>query len=112
MPQDERLLVVPLRSNAHTLLNGAPVAAMRRRLKYASLLFDDILLESGVLRVWAGPHGSSSMVGPPSAENADRFQTAHERRAAVDGGFQVAMAEESTGAPARVVVAHTSRGRS
>jgi len=81
---------------------------MRRRLKYVSLLFDGILLESGVLRVWAGPHGSSSMVGPPSAEDADRFQTAHERRAAVGAGFQLAMAEEGTGAPAKVVVASTA----
>lgn len=52
---DESVLVVPLRSNAHTLLTGGPVAAMRRRLKHASLLFDALYLDSGIVRADEAP---------------------------------------------------------
>ena len=44
VPQNESVLVVPLRSNASTLLAGAPIAAMRRRLKFASLFYDRLFL--------------------------------------------------------------------
>jgi hypothetical protein len=55
MADAESALLVPLRSNAHTLLAGAPVAAMRRRLKWASILFDRVYLEAGILHAQAGP---------------------------------------------------------
>jgi hypothetical protein len=96
MPQDRRLLVVPLRSNAHTLLNGGPVAAVRRRLKYASVLFDGILLEAGVLRVFAGPHGSSSFISPPDEDEPPRWQTPGQRAAATRDGFRLVVADEAT----------------
>jgi hypothetical protein len=67
--------VVPLRSNARTLVAGGAVAAMRERLKYASLFYDSLLLESGIFRVQAGPTGSSSFIVPPAAEDPPRWQT-------------------------------------
>jgi hypothetical protein len=66
MPDNGSLLVVPLRANAHTLVSGAAIAALRRRLKFASLVFDRVLLETGILRVHAGPHGASSFISPPT----------------------------------------------
>jgi hypothetical protein len=57
VPEEESILVVPLRSNASTLLTGAPVVSVRRRLKFASLFYDRLFIESGVLRLQAGPDG-------------------------------------------------------
>jgi hypothetical protein len=83
--------VVPLRSNARTLVAGGSVAAMRKRLKYASLFYDSLLLESGIFRVQAGPTGSSSFIVPPTAEDPPRWQTVAERRAATGATFVVAV---------------------
>ena len=55
---------MPLRSNAKALVAGAPVAALRRRLKYASVFQDQLFLESGVLQIEAG-EGGSSIFAPP-----------------------------------------------
>jgi integrase len=57
VPENESVIVVPLQSNASALLAGAPVAALRRRLKFASLFLDRLLLETGIFRVHAGPSG-------------------------------------------------------
>jgi hypothetical protein len=65
MLDGESILVVPLRSNASTTLAGAPIAAMRRRLKFASLIYDRLYIESGVFRMQAGPGGSFSTVEYP-----------------------------------------------
>ena len=59
MPDNGSVLYVPLRSNAKTLITGQPIAALRRRLKYASVFQDQLFLESGVLRMEAGEGGSS-----------------------------------------------------
>ena len=69
MPADGSVLVVPLRSNAHTLLAGAPIAAMRRRLKFASMVYDRLLLETGIFRVHAGPDGYSSFIVLPTEDD-------------------------------------------
>jgi hypothetical protein len=37
VPDTKSALHVPLRSNAKSLVTGAPIAALRRRLKYASV---------------------------------------------------------------------------
>jgi hypothetical protein len=67
-PSEEQMtsqtLVFPLRSNAHSLVRGAPVASVRRKLKTASLLYENVILESGVLSErliirWAWPGGGS-----------------------------------------------------
>jgi hypothetical protein len=91
VPQNESVLVVPLRSNASTLLTGAPIAAMRRRLKFASLFYDRIFLETGILRVHAGPDGSSSFIVPPTEDNPPRWQTPAERRAGTGVTFAIAV---------------------
>jgi hypothetical protein len=93
---DESVLVVPLRSNAHTLVAGAPIAAMRRRLKFASLFYDRLFLETGILRVQAGPTGSSSFIVPPSGEDPPRWQTPAERHAATGVRFAIAITADNT----------------
>jgi hypothetical protein len=106
VPESESLLVVPLRSNASTLLAGAPIAAMRRRLKFASLFYDRLLLETGIFRVNAGPHGSSSFIVPPTEDDPPRWQTPAERRAGTDVTFVVAVSPEGRpDATPRTVVA-------
>lgn len=57
-------LYVPLRGNAHTLVAGAPGNAFRRRLKVASLLFDDVVLDEGNWIGMSGPRGAIEMRGP------------------------------------------------
>lgn len=97
-------MVVPLRSNAHTLMTPA-IAAIRRRLKFASLFYDHLLLESGILRVQAGPTGSSSFLVPPSDEDPPRWQTAAERHAASGARFVIAITPDNApGATPRPVV--------
>lgn len=86
------VLVVTLRANAHGLLAGAPVGAIRRRLKQASLLYDRVLLEAGTLRVDAGPGGSASFWSLP---RDSAWQTAMERRRATDAPFTVSVAAGS-----------------
>ncbi len=80
------MLVVPLRANASTLLAstllaGAPIAALRRRLKFASLFYDRLLLETGIFRAHAGPTGSSTFIVPPTEQDPPRWQTPAERHA-------------------------------
>lgn len=106
MPADGSVLVVPVRSNAHTLLAGAPIAAMRRRLKFASLFYDRLLLETGILRVHAGPHGSSSFIVPPTDDDPPRWQTPAERRAGTGATFVVAVSPDGRpDAPPQTAVA-------
>jgi hypothetical protein len=88
---DSSVLFVPLRSNAAQLVAGAPVAAIRRKLKYASLVYDELWLENGTIRIQAGQGGSSTF---DTGEEA--FQTVAERRAGMKGGFQLAVGLEST----------------
>lgn len=92
--QNESVLVVPLRSNASTLLAGAPVAALRRRLKFASLFFDRLLLETGIYRVNAGPRGASSFIVPPTEGDPPRWQTPAERHERTGVKFAVALSKD------------------
>jgi hypothetical protein len=89
VPDDDSVLVVPLRANAHSLLAGAPVAALRRRLKFASLLYDRLFLETGIYTASAGPNGSSGFVDPPTATHPARWQSPAERRAGTGNSFMV-----------------------
>src|SRR5215472_12709384 len=66
VPYTESALYVPLRSNANSLVTGTPIAALRRRLKYASVFHDTLILESGILRRHADAGGSFSSVDPPT----------------------------------------------
>src|SRR6266508_4574153 len=49
----------PLRSNAKSLVAGAPAQSVVARLKLASLLYDRVLVEDGEYRIQGGPGGSS-----------------------------------------------------
>lgn len=95
MADDESVLVVPLRSNAHTLMSGVPIRAMRRRLKFASLFYDRLFLESGILRVQAGPTASSSFIVPPTSDDPPRWQTPAERHAATGVPFAIAITPDN-----------------
>jgi hypothetical protein len=92
--QNESCLVVPLRSNASTLVAGAPVAALRRRLKFASLFFERVFLETGIYRVSAGPAGASSFIVPPDGDDPPRWQTAADRHARTGRKFTVAFSKD------------------
>jgi hypothetical protein len=96
MPDDRSALLVPLRSNASSLLTGTPVAAIRRRLKFASLFFDHIYLEWGVYRTQAGPHGHFGVIEEPRPENPPRWQTPGERGANQRASFTVGFGREDT----------------
>ncbi len=77
MTNEHSVLFVPVMSNAHTLLTGAPVAALRNRLKFASIFFDRIALQAGILKRWAGPGGGARSVDV--IEEAPRWQTPSQR---------------------------------
>jgi hypothetical protein len=96
VPDDVSALYVPLRSNAKTLMTGGPIAAMRRRLKYASVFHDRVLLESGFLRMHAGAGGSFNVVLHPAAGEPVRWQTPRERHLAQQTPFQLAVGREIT----------------
>lgn len=85
MGDEQRVLYVPLRSNAHSLLAGAPVAKIRGRLKQASIMFDSIYLESGTLSITAGPSGSMTM--PIPVDGQPQFQTPRQRHLAAGQRF-------------------------
>jgi hypothetical protein len=104
VPEDESILYVPLRSNAKALVTGAPVAALRRRLKYASVFQDQLFLESGVLQMEAGEGGSSIFAVPVTADRPARWQTPRQRQLAQQSSFQISMGREITpGVPAEVM---------
>jgi len=88
---------VPLRSNAKTLVSGQPIAALRRRLKYASVFHDQLCLESGVLRMHAGEGGSWSVVEPATVDHPARWQTPRQRQLAhQQSPFQISIGKETT----------------
>jgi hypothetical protein len=89
MLSDTHDLWVPLRSNAHSLVAGAPVAAMRRRLKQAAVSYDHVLLEGGGLGITAGPDGWIEAPLPPEATNA--FQTARQRHISPGQRFHLSL---------------------
>lgn len=62
---------------------------MRRRLKLASLIFDEVLLEAGMLRVSAGPTGASSFISHAGDIDSLRWQTPRERSVAMQSRFNV-----------------------
>ena len=99
----EPALLIPLRSNGSSLLNGQPVESVRRRLKYATLSYERVLLEAGIYRLQAGPGGSWSVLQPPQYETEPRWQTAAHRHAAKATSFGLDMGRELTpGVPAPV----------
>ena len=96
MADPESALLVPLSSNAHALVDGGPgdnIEAVRRRLKFAAITFDKVMLEVGVMDVHAGTGGSTvDRHGDPDAE----FQTEAERTTMEAGGFVMSIGAETT----------------
>lgn len=104
-PSDPSAILFPVRSNARSLVAGASVATVRRRLKLASLLHDVVLLELGHVSVQAGPSGGSSFWHEASSSDDVRWQTATERSAAKKAPFVFLVGvEESLGVPASRMV--------
>ncbi|MFL6118202.1 hypothetical protein [Actinophytocola sp.] len=74
---------------------------MRRRLKLASLIFDEVLLEAGMLRVSAGPGGASRFTSYSENLDSVRWQTPKERSVAMQSRFSVSIGDEDIpGVPA------------
>ncbi len=88
---DLRHLVVPLRSNAHSLIAGPAAVAMRKRLKFASLVFDRVMLEQGRLTIHLGPHGAMEMPYPQEAD--ERLQSPRQRHLKTGERLQVFFTE-------------------
>jgi hypothetical protein len=96
VPDAESALYVPLRSNAKSLVTGAPIAALRRRLKYGSLFHDTLILEAGILRMNAGAGGSFSSIDPPTQHEPPRWETPRQRHQAEQSPFQISVGRETT----------------
>jgi hypothetical protein len=104
MPDTESAMYVPLRSNAKTLVTGQPIAVLRRRLKYASVFHDKLILQSGILRMQAGAGGSSSFISAANPADPPRWQTPRDRHLAGQSPFQISMGRESSyGVPAEAL---------
>lgn len=71
----------PLRSNASGLLQGASIQRVRGRLKFAALLYEDVLVESGCLMIFVGRESSVVLPLKSSAPHNSTWQTPRERRA-------------------------------
>lgn len=76
----------PLRSNGSALLTGRPVAQMRRRLLRGAILYDEVYLEAGVHRIWAGPRGSMTNW---SGQEDVSWQTPRERGRVRGNNFSI-----------------------
>jgi hypothetical protein len=90
----ESALFVPLRSNGSALLTGKPIESVRRRLKFASLYFDYVLLEAGIFDMSAGPDGSSGFVRAPMDGEIPRWQTPGRRGAEQRRSFTVSVGRD------------------
>ena len=103
MPDSESALLIPLRTNASALLTGGPLAAVRRRLKLASLFYDRVHLEAGVFRMQVGSGGKFDVVEYPDP-SLPRWQTPQQRHTAQAAPFTVSMGREQTpGVPAATI---------
>lgn len=69
----------PIRSNAHSLVSGSGVAGVRRRIKLASVISDQLWLDEGTLDVQAGPMASAAFWVPPNPNERPNWQTPAER---------------------------------
>lgn len=91
----------PLASNAHALVTGASVASVRARLKMSSLLYNQVLIESGQMHIQAGPDGSQTWRSQPHPDIESKWQTPRARKNGQKAPFSLAVAREAVeGAPA------------
>lgn len=90
-----RSVYFPLASNAHSLLAGRPLESVRRRLKMASLLHEELFLESGSLQIQAGEKGAV-VFGNPSSGDSSEWQTPAQRGALQSSEFLLTLRPTST----------------
>lgn len=77
------------------------MASVRRRLKVGSVLYDTVILESGLYRAQAGPGGSTNSREAFRPDHRPGWQTARERSAVKGKTFSLAIGIESApGVPA------------
>lgn len=79
-----------LHSNAFGLVSGSSVETVRRRLKFATLLHDEVLVEAGGASINAGAGGSIALKGL----DRGRWQTPRERGSSQRLGFTMSAAVE------------------
>jgi hypothetical protein len=69
----------PLRSNAYALMAGSSVADVRRRIKVAALLHDQVLIDAGSFYVTIGTAGATQFRFAPGQAPDEDWQTPQER---------------------------------
>ncbi len=94
----------PLRSNAKSLVAGAPAQSVVAGLKLASLLYDRVLVEDGEYRIQGGPGGGSRFWTPPDGEAPRAWQRPSERSREQASNFSLAMKPSTAPADAHAMV--------
>lgn len=93
----ESSILFPVRSNARSLITGSGIASVRRRLRVASILYDRVALEEGIVDVHAGPTGSMSFWSPaPPGGGPPRWDTPRDRAARQKSDFSLSVGVEET----------------
>jgi hypothetical protein len=101
MPEPRSVAYFGLRTNAYQLVAGAGVNAVRRRLKLAGLLHDEVVIEAGTLEVSAGQGQSSIMHLADGVEGVpQRWQSPRARRPTGEFWMTMRPGEAPTDAPA------------
>lgn len=92
--QPSGAVLFPLASNAHALISGSSIDSVRVRLKVASLLYDQVLVETGQRLIMAGPEGSITLPRPTSPDRPPAWQTPRERHEGQTSPFSLDMSPE------------------
>jgi hypothetical protein len=72
-------VLFPLRSNASALLQGSPLRSVTNRLRFAALLYDEVLIEAGCMMIFVGRETTTILPLNRSAPQNSRWQTPRER---------------------------------
>ena len=91
----------PLQSNAHSLLTGAPVESVRRRLKSGFLFYHEVYLEAGTTEIFAGPNGS---VSSSHFDERAVWQTPKSRAKAIGTAVWINIRPDGSPGPCRTVM--------
>ena len=91
----------PLQSNAHSLLTGAPVESVRRRLKSGFLFYHEVYLEAGTTEIFAGPNGS---VSSSHFDERAVWQTPKSRAKAIGTAVWINIRPDGSPGPFRTVM--------
>ena len=69
-------VLFPLRSNAHALITGPSIATVRRHIKVAALLHDQVVLDAGAVHIIVGTKGGHELRIPPGKGPVEGSQNA------------------------------------